>query len=276
MSTIPADYEYCAEGIRISALMGTAPKLSKRQPYYSAYDFHTHFWHELFYAKHSELILHTKDEELVIPQGKILLVHPHTLHYVTNDSRNPVFSFSVTASAAKPTAYAALPALTNGTVQVFEGNPICDMLITVLEDAFHHHHAIAAGNHLFGLLLQLKKTQSAPLSPVPSDSDMARLYKIDYLLTKYATGGITLTEVAKELSLSTRQLSRIIQTQYGCSFSEKITQLRMREAEHLLRNGMTAAEAAAETGYASLRGFYSAFTGIYGVTPGEYRKQQQK
>lgn len=270
------DYEYYAEGLRINVLSGTAPKLPHRELAPTLVDFHTHFWHELFFARHNDMLLHTPTGNVIIPVGHFVLVHPNAVHYMEKIGDNFACSFSVRPATAKPSDHAMLHLLEQNAVQLFKADTTCTMLATLLEEACRLDDGTEACNYLFGFLLHVCKLQAANTPTLSGDSDILRIYKIDSLLLQYALGDLSLTDMAQTLNLSSRQLSRIIKKQYGCSFRDKITQLRMQEAERLLRGGTTVAQTAAETGYASLRGFYSAFISIYGISPGEYRKKHTK
>lgn len=276
MPTTHTDYEYLAEGLRISVLSGTAPKLPQKEISHSLTGFHTHFWYELFYARNSDLLFHTPEGNITVPVGHFILVHPQTVHYVEKIGDNFACSFSMKSATPKPSNHAILHLLEQEDLQLLKADTPCAMLVTLFEEACRRQNGTEACNHLFGLLLHLCELQATNTQSLSGDSDILRIYKIDYLLTQYASGDLSLTDVAESLNLSSRQLSRIIKKQYGCSFRDKITGLRMREAERLLRSGHTVAETAAETGYASLRGFYSAFSGMYGISPGEYRKKHKQ
>ena len=83
---------------------------------------------------------------------------------------------------------------------------------------------------------------------------------------------ITLEQVAKALSLSTKQLSRIIKNTYGQTFRKRITFMRVEEAKKLLLDkNLTIAQIAFMVGFSTHTGFYKAFKQITGKKPGEWR-----
>ena len=88
---------------------------------------------------------------------------------------------------------------------------------------------------------------------------------------------ITLRDVAAHVFLSTRQVSRILAKEYGCSLATLLTEKRLATAEMLVKNtDMKIADIAAQTQIGSANYFYTLFKQKYGVTPLQYRKANQK
>lgn len=85
---------------------------------------------------------------------------------------------------------------------------------------------------------------------------------------------LTLTNVAKNVFLSPKQVSRIIEKEYGCSFSSLITEKRLAIATVMLKNSdMKIAEIANQIFCGSETYFYSLFKAKYGISPLKYRKE---
>ena len=88
---------------------------------------------------------------------------------------------------------------------------------------------------------------------------------------------LTIEDLAKSVFLSSRQVRRIIKKQRGCTFSQLITQMKMKSACELLKTtDMKVTEIASRIGYDSLSGFYSAFKSYHKILPKEYRKLNKK
>ena len=85
---------------------------------------------------------------------------------------------------------------------------------------------------------------------------------------------ITLSDLAAVSHISTRQLQRMIQKQYGTTFQKKRTQARISAACILLKTtSCSLSEIAEQTGYSSPEHFSYAFRQQMGCTPGTYRKR---
>jgi len=85
---------------------------------------------------------------------------------------------------------------------------------------------------------------------------------------------ITEKDLADEMHLSVRQISRIFSEQFSSTFRKTLTEIRMHQAEKLLeRTDVSAEKISAEVGYASPSAFFTLFKQKYGMSPGEYRKK---
>lgn len=85
------------------------------------------------------------------------------------------------------------------------------------------------------------------------------------------------TQLAAQLHISTRQLDRVLQGQYGMGFREKLIAARMDRAAWLLRTTQFPVGRVAEAvGYSSESAFFKVFRANFGMTPLQYRKKKQK
>ncbi|MBO9606792.1 MAG: helix-turn-helix domain-containing protein [Paenibacillaceae bacterium] len=85
---------------------------------------------------------------------------------------------------------------------------------------------------------------------------------------------LSLATVADKLNLSPAHLSRIFKEHAGATFSDYVTQIRIRKSkELLLQTDMQVQEISSRMGYVKVASFIKLFKSTTGVTPGEYRKQ---
>lgn len=106
--------------------------------------------------------------------------------------------------------------------------------------------------------------------------DMRNLFIDTYLNENYKED-ISLKLLSDKVSLSTKQVNRIIKKMYGRSFYQQITFLRITEAKkHLQFTNMPIEEIAYQIGYTTHTGFYKAFKHITGLTPSEFRIRNKK
>jgi two-component system response regulator YesN len=86
---------------------------------------------------------------------------------------------------------------------------------------------------------------------------------------------ISLHEVAEHVYLNPVYLSRLFKMETGKSFSDYVTEIRMHEAAHLLRNtNMKIYEICEQAGYKDVRHFYKLFKKYSGCSPSEYRESK--
>ena len=96
---------------------------------------------------------------------------------------------------------------------------------------------------------------------------------IDDYFEKRAYAYGTENELAELLHLSRRQLTRVLQTNYGMNFRQKLMSARMEHAGWLLRSTQkSVTEVCDAVGYTSEAMFYKNFKTYHGMTPLQYRK----
>ena len=121
-------------------------------------------------------------------------------------------------------------------------------------------------------LVSMPSQNVQPKKTVTDDKN-SRYYKIEIFFTDHYNEQITENDLAVELGLSKRQLSRILRSIYGMSFREKLIDTRMSKALVLLRSDSSIIDEIANSiGYTSPSGFHIAFKKRFGVSAGEYRR----
>ncbi|MCW8875498.1 MAG: helix-turn-helix domain-containing protein [Kangiellaceae bacterium] len=101
--------------------------------------------------------------------------------------------------------------------------------------------------------------------------------KLEELMQKsniYQNENLNLSTLAEAMELSGHQLSELINTQFGVSFSQYLREVRVERAKHLLKNEPDSSilSISMETGFKSQSNFYAAFKDLTGQSPGNYRK----
>ena len=106
-----------------------------------------------------------------------------------------------------------------------------------------------------------------------TDSDT--LYKIfEYMYDNYRDP-ITLESTAASIGVHPITVSRVFSKYSGVGFNYYVRYLRSIYAAELISNStLNFTQIAYEAGFGSVRSFNRAFAGIYGVTPGEYKRSK--
>ena len=108
---------------------------------------------------------------------------------------------------------------------------------------------------------------------ISDDSKHPRYYRIEMWFADNFAKQITEDDLAAEVSISKRHLSRVLADIYGMSFREKLIEVRLHRAAQLLeQTEMNIDEIASAVGYKSFSGFHRAFVRYFDCTPYEYRK----
>ena len=99
--------------------------------------------------------------------------------------------------------------------------------------------------------------------------------KIDAVLSyihENLSSPLDVEELAAKVHISRYHFMRLFKAQTGESVHAYIRQRRLMRAAHLIREGMSAARAAEECGFADYSAFHRAFTAVFGMSPGKLKK----
>ncbi len=93
---------------------------------------------------------------------------------------------------------------------------------------------------------------------------------MNYIQANYQT--VTLADMADKFHLSQPYISKYIHEKSGNTFVELVTNIRMKKARTLLKNGnMTVENVAIAVGYPNVEHFNRMFKKKYNMTPVQYR-----
>lgn len=86
------------------------------------------------------------------------------------------------------------------------------------------------------------------------------------------TGELSVEKLSERVYLSRYHFMRLFKEQTGSTVHSYIRQKRLLYAARLIREGMTASRAAAESGFADYSAFHRAFRESFGINPGQLKK----
>jgi len=112
------------------------------------------------------------------------------------------------------------------------------------------------------------------LTSIDCNSKLAEMKSLMHVERLYQQNNLDLQTMASELQLSSHQLSELINTKLGMSFSRYLREQRINAAIILLKEHPKASvlSIGLDVGFSSQSNFYEAFKEITGSTPGKYRK----
>lgn len=118
--------------------------------------------------------------------------------------------------------------------------------------------------------------QSSSLNQVDCEAALARLAALMEQEQLYTHNDLSLAKLAQRLSLSTHQVSELLNSRLGKSFSRYLREARVQAAKQMLIKEPAASvlSVGLSVGFTSQSTFYEAFREIDGMTPGQYRKLQ--
>lgn len=236
---------------------------------------HCHADYELHLLLDGTCSVHVESDTYALKSGDALLISPGQYHQplqISGDFQRLCLSFSVSSGELSQAIAKATGSCRVLSMEFREG---AMGILRELSSASPFRNALLHG-YLEQLLVYLLRTlQIVPLRNRPSADDHWRPGVIDDYFEVHITDGSE-AELARELHLSTRQLSRVLQRDYGMSFRQKRTGARMDYAGFLLRTTeQSISQICASVGYQSEAVFYRNFKEHFGISPLQYRKQNK-
>lgn len=129
------------------------------------------------------------------------------------------------------------------------------------------------------LLMRMYRQDTAPMpksvfAPALTRAGFMPIIE-DAFFYRYRT--LTLQELARLMNLSTRQIQRLLQENFGKTFSQKLTEARMAAASQFLVNtDLSITEISDRIGFSSIEHFSTAFRRFMGCSPRKYRQEHKK
>lgn len=242
---------------------------------------HCHAKYEAHIILRGECDIDVEDLSLALRAGDVLLIAPGQYHCTTaasDDFTHFVLSFVIKdtpprsdfAERAKPCVLARMPEYTLTLcrythTEMFERRPF-------RTEALHAQYSMLLAE-VFRAVLDCTAHEIRTASHVTD----ARFLLIDDYFEKHLTKESSIEQMAEELHLSPRQISRILKNSYGVNFREKLRRTRMDRAGWLLRTTeLSVSEISEQVGYNSETSFFKAFKTNYGMTPHAYRKAKKR
>ena len=143
--------------------------------------------------------------------------------------------------------------------------------------------ALAAGVAVFRAARYLKRsrvkpgmTEGRPEKPEVKTDLMSRIYVLLEEHQLFRKKDLTKADLAERLGTNATYVTATVNSQTGKSFTELVTDYRIRYAQELMRKhpDMRLLEVAEESGFASEKSFFRTFKSRLGMTPGEWKSCQ--
>lgn len=107
---------------------------------------------------------------------------------------------------------------------------------------------------------------------LPETSQDPKIAQILSYINEHLGRELTVDSLAEQVFLSRYHFMRLFKAQTGTTVHAYIRQKRLLYAARLIREGMPAARAAAESGFADYSAFHRAFRESFGISPGQLKK----
>lgn len=237
---------------------------------------HSHFTYEVFFIVSGTLELVT--EHFTLPyQNKILIIPPKFKHcclFGEAECYCLLFSFkedSDRTSAIKRQLDEEIKTLEMSDSAAFYIRRFTEMLLQNSPDGE------AAAQHLAALLFSevlLPFRQEVHSFDKKAQNKSRHISTVEEFINLNLHRKFSLSDVSAAVFLSTRQISRIIEQEYGCSFSELVMNKRLDHCQMLLKNtDMPVSQIAQQVFSDTPNYFYATFKRRFGISPAKYRKE---
>ncbi len=127
------------------------------------------------------------------------------------------------------------------------------------------------------LLRKQEKYKSSTLVPQFAEECIKKLNRLMEVDKLYCDPDLSLQVLAEKLSITTHQLSQILNEKLNRTFSDFINFYRIEEAKQVLKSphgaGQKVIAVAFDVGFNTKVAFYNAFKKYTGMTPSQYRKE---
>ena len=256
-------------------------------------EYHTHDFFEINYVHEGNCINLVEDENIIMDQGDMIIIHPGVFHTLYADGNCKVYNFLIhkdwlcEKAESLPKSHSDLCSfLKKAEADDYYKYMICPFSSNEENSANHIAKKlidIAESDSPWKYLLQ-ESTMLEYFSAIDQEQNNSRLsdgigassYKIInflmYMTENYST--VTLDELSEKFFYSKTHICRLFLQNTGKSFNQTLIDMRLSRACSLLRNtDKTVEEISHEVGYGSTEYFQRLFKRKIGVTPGEFRKK---
>ena len=246
-------------------------------------EMHNHPTGEFYVPISSNVIIWVNESVVTLHRGEVCYIAPQVYHRVEAlPETGGVVRFNVDFSGIVPEGkesfrllYRQLDMIVEHLVVSF---PLAPQIIELCLEATRTEHV---GLMIVGCMTAFFGGLAAIAAHVQEDAkkgegqrpDSDIKTKISWYFDYNYTAKASVEELARHVGYSVRQTERVVRSIYGKTFSQVLTESRIRKTLQYFRDPtLTLAEIAAKAGYRSYKGYCCAFRQQLGLSPSEYRK----
>ena len=262
----------------------------------TAPEIHAHAFYELILATNGEIEIDIRNADistrLIIKGDEACIIPPDIYHCTrgtTTESVKLAIRFSCVQTESKndgPSVFKTCSRVLTGLTSplIIPCGEVIRKTMCEIRDEFHcpdiasrEYVKLMLGRLYLDLFRMMDKNKilikekSSPL--IQTDGVQERKIKIEEYIFLHFPNQITEDDLAKEMHLSKRQLSRVIDKLFGKTFKQMLCDVRLnRAAQLLIESDASVDDIAYSVGYTSLSGFYTAFRNKFSLSAGQYRR----
>ena len=241
---------------------------------------HSHFTYEIFFVTEGILTL-VSERSSTAYERKVVIIPPRMGHYTVSGGEGDfclLFSFEK-SKLGQDAAKAVQARLDAGVCELPLSDDVSFYVRTLAKKTEEktvagEFDADLLATLIFSELMRILDPRGQERCPLRNDSK--HIAAIETYLNAHYHHRVTLADVAARVYLSTRQVSRILKNEYGCTLSQLLLDKRLAQAQMLLRStDLPVREIAQRVCMGSENYFYAVFKKRFGTSPLQYRKRQR-
>lgn len=237
-----------------------------------------HNMYIIYYIKSGEGTLETKGKKYHLSQNDAFLITPNELAIQTADSQNPweLYFFSFNGSLAKDILGRTV--FKNGAVSVtLKENDLPEKILAQTEYLNSNSHSELSTLECFFKFISYFDIYKTVPEQNKEDREQKYVTEIKKYIQSNYLKTIKISDIANQLNINRSHLYRIFKKEIGMGIEEYIISIRMAHAKKLLLETLLPiASISALVGYKNYTTFFKMFKQETGLTPIEFRKQQNK
>lgn len=255
---------------------------------------HWHPYFEIDYVEEGEFEFYTTEGVCSLKKGEAVFINSNILHGVRvkegqRGCRNYALLFDMHFLSGMYNSVFEqnymLPIVTCRELETYPIRPDChqriqmlDLILTVIEqsekEGFGYEFGIRADLSRFWCMLLLETEKLRKNSSGHRETDISRIKAMMQYIQEHYGEKLSLEEIAKAASISSREGIRCFQKNIGMSPIKYLNDYRIRKAaRRLLETGESIMEIGENCGFSSNSYFGKVFRETFGCTPKEYRKR---
>ena len=240
-----------------------------------AYDWicenHKHPWYEFNYYESGKLSTTIDGTNFIASGGECILIPPgvyHENHCVSQEGFSG-FYFRFYLNKAENYAGGCYD-----TISKVLKKPHTFPLKANVSSLFDNQSLLGVQASFLNWLFNTYEALDNEIKPVAVQQDSNISKQVILYLNEYYMNKIYVSDIAKAMNMSYRTLARIFKAETGFSIIEKLTEIRVHKAKHLLRTtDYTMFQIANEVGFENEYYFSKAFRKYSYTSPSSYKKE---
>lgn len=232
-----------------------------------SYHTHMHSYFELILYESFDGTISVNDRDFTVDSFTCLLVAPSDFHRISvngkTDAKYIKIGFEENVLSSPPTTSLILQGLNNN-----------DFIITLFNELSERGHSKSYRKALINTAVCILSEQGSSILPIKTGSNLHLAAAAIKIINERFSEPISEIEVAQCLSVSPQYLSKIFKQTVGVGFSKHLQNTRIRRASKLLiETSDSITQICYACGFGALSHFLRCFKAEYGISPGNYRKQ---